>query len=108
MMRSAFLLTPLVFAIACGGMPQDEQINGKIDGKTIGPTTTEPSPTHEPPMLGLHKARGSGGGGGSTGSINMTWHNGAILTSTSVTAIFWGVSWGTFAGDKITGLDSFY
>jgi hypothetical protein len=40
----------------------------------------------------------------------MTWHNGAIMTSVEVRAIFWGKSWAnsSFVGDKITGPDSFY
>jgi hypothetical protein len=40
----------------------------------------------------------------------MTLHGGGILTSASVTAIFWGAKWAnaTFTGDKMTGLDAFY
>jgi hypothetical protein len=62
-------------------------------------------------MLGVHHARNGGAspfGGG--GSVLMTWHGGAILTSSAVKAIFWGGSWANpaFAGDKIAGLDSFY
>jgi len=41
--------------------------------------------------------------------VDMTWHNGAILTSEVAENIFWGPSWSnsTFAGDKITGLDTY-
>jgi hypothetical protein len=64
---------------------------------------------HEPPMLGIHWARGvhpaKPGGGGSP---DMTFHGGAIMTNAAVQAIFWGTSWPTNAGDKITGMDSFY
>jgi hypothetical protein len=38
----------------------------------------------------------------------MTYHGGKILTSTTTKAIFWGTSWGTSPGDKITGIDSWY
>jgi len=40
----------------------------------------------------------------------MTFHGGRIMTTAASKAIFWGPSWnnGTFAGDKITGLYSFY
>jgi hypothetical protein len=41
---------------------------------------------------------------------DMTWHNGAIMTSVEVQPIFWGASWtkSSFVGDKFTGLDSLY
>ena len=38
----------------------------------------------------------------------MTYHNGEILTTPTIKAIFWGASWATYAGDKITGLDAFW
>jgi hypothetical protein len=44
------------------------------------------------------------------GTVNMTWHNGAILVTNKTQAIFWGTEWqtGTFQGDKVTGMDSFF
>ncbi|HET6230901.1 MAG TPA: hypothetical protein VFE05_12585, partial [Longimicrobiaceae bacterium] len=43
-------------------------------------------------------------------SALMVWHNGTILVASKTQAIFWGSQWNTasFAGDKITGLDSFF
>lgn len=41
-------------------------------------------------------------------SANMTYHGGKILTSTTTKAIFWGTSWGSYSGDKISGIDSWY
>ena len=43
-------------------------------------------------------------------SANMTYHGGRIMTTAITKAIFWGPSWtsSSFAGDKITGLSSFY
>jgi hypothetical protein len=43
-------------------------------------------------------------------SPNMTFHGGKIMMTAVTKAIFWGPSWSnaTFAGDKITGLDSWY
>ena len=41
-------------------------------------------------------------------SPNMTYHGGVIMTTSLVKAIFWGTSWGTYSGDKMTGIDSFY
>ena len=45
-------------------------------------------------------------GGGS--SPNMTFHGGKIMPTSITEAIFWGTSWGSAPGDKITGLDSWY
>ena len=41
---------------------------------------------------------------------NMTWHGGAIMPSSTIDAIYWGTSWpnASFAGDKISGLDTWY
>jgi hypothetical protein len=41
-------------------------------------------------------------------SPNMTYHGGVIMTSATVTPIFWGPSWANYTGDKITGITSFY
>ena len=41
-------------------------------------------------------------------TANMTYHGGVIMPSASSKAIFWGTSWGTSPGDKITGMDSWY
>lgn len=43
-------------------------------------------------------------------SPNMTYHGGAVYHSSSTMAIFWGPQWSnaTFAGDKISGMDSFF
>jgi len=39
---------------------------------------------------------------------DMTSHNGAIMTTAATAAIFWGTSWPSYTGDKITGMDSWY
>lgn len=72
----------------------------------------------EPPMLGIHWARGfepnaraaeaAKAGASVRRSPNMTYHGGVIMPSTVAKAIFWGTSWGTYTGDKITGMDSWY
>lgn len=69
-----------------------------------------------PPMLGIHWARGfnpsylqqHAKAGGATTSPDMSWHGGNILTTAVTESIFWGSSWGTNAGDKIVGMDSWY
>src|SRR5262249_50728202 len=60
------------------------------------------------PMLGLHHARGAGGH--NAGSSDLIYRGGAIMTSSEVTALYWGPSWADalFVGDKLTGLDTFY
>ena len=62
-----------------------------------------------PPALGIHWAKGVRHAKPQK-NVNMTWHNGAIMTSSTVQSIFWGTSWAnsSFVGDKITGLDSWY
>jgi hypothetical protein len=42
------------------------------------------------------------------GSPNMTYHGGKIMPTAVSTAIWWGTSWATYSGDKITGIDSWY
>jgi len=66
---------------------------------------------HEPPMLGIHWARGfTPFARPAKRSPNMTYHGGVIMPSTVSQAIFWGPSWAnsSLVGDKITGLDSWY
>jgi hypothetical protein len=61
---------------------------------------------NEPPKRGIHWAKGHKARGG--GSPDMTWHSGAIMTTAATAAIFWGTSWGTSPGDKISGMDTWY
>lgn len=74
----------------------------------------------EPPMLGIHWARGFQPNAraaeeakdlktaGSRRTANMSYHGGVIMPTTVAKAIFWGTSWGTYTGDKISGMDSWY
>src|SRR5439155_12356849 len=61
----------------------------------------------EPPILGPHRARGVPKPA-TTNSNDLLYHGGPILPTASVQAIFWGSSWGTSPGDKITGMNVFY
>ena len=61
----------------------------------------------EPPILGPHRARGVPKPA-TTNSNDLLYHGGPILPTASVQAIFWGSSWGTNPGDKITGLNAWY
>jgi hypothetical protein len=73
------------------------------------------SVTGEPPMLGIHWARGlepyarvheAGKSGGK--SPLMTDHGGKIMPTAVMQSIFWGTSWASYTGDKITGMDQWY
>ena len=58
--------------------------------------------SHEPPMLGIHWARGfTPFARPPARNVNMTYHGGVIMPSTVSEAIFWGPSWAnsSFVGD---------
>ncbi len=61
---------------------------------------------NEPPKRGIHWAKGHKPS--RSGNPLMIWHNGAIMTSAASAAIFWGPSWVTNPGDKISGMDTWY
>lgn len=65
----------------------------------------------EGPMMGIHWARGehpgAAGAHGRRQPGNMTLHNGYIMPSSRTYSIFWGPTWSTSAGDKITGINAF-
>jgi hypothetical protein len=69
----------------------------------------------EPPLwaaapLGLVKPHGQAGKGGGGSGQSLVYHGGQIMNDAKVTAIYWGTNWGnpSFAGDKMTGLATFY
>jgi hypothetical protein len=71
------------------------------------------SKTGGPPMLGIHWARGFEPAARvrearPQRSPLMTDHGGKILSDTVTENIFWGTSWGTYSGDKITGMNTWY
>ena len=78
---------------------------------TLGAAGASAEPAGDPasddrcPRRGPSPRRGAAGW--RSGDPNLVWHNGAIMTSSVVKAIFWGSSWGS-SGDKISGLDRFY
>jgi len=65
----------------------------------------------EPPMFGISWARGFdpfARGDFRSRNPNMTYHGGKIMPTANTHAIFWGTSWPSYTGDKMTGIDSFY
>jgi hypothetical protein len=108
MRRNLLIVDVLFFALSEFGQARSQPASGVEDlSKPAG---------NEPPMLGIHWARGfdpyfivrRAGRQRPRRSPNMIWHNGGIMTLAVTENIFWGTSWGSNAGDKITGLDSWY
>jgi hypothetical protein len=62
----------------------------------------------EPVALGLHWARDFAPPQGHGRNPDMLWHNGAIMPAAYTQAIFWGTTWLSSPGDKITGMDTWY
>jgi hypothetical protein len=69
--------------------------------------TTQGLEQQDPPAK-LHYAKGGGSHHGGTSSPDMTYGGGSVLTTNKTQAIFWGTSWSTYSGDKISGMDSFF
>ncbi len=127
-----YLIMSAILSIALG-------VSGPAFSQSASGVQDLSKPAHpEPPMLGIHWARGfnpnyllneahrhsakgsghGGGGGGGGGhhknpppsSPNMTYHGGNILPTVTTASIFWGPSWNNpkFVGDKMSGLDTWY
>ena len=63
------------------------------------------------PAMHVHWARGHeahANGGNRFNSANMSYHGGPIMQNTVVEPIFWGTTWPTYTGDKISGMDLWY
>ncbi len=107
----AFACLP-VFAFA----QADSQNQSTAPKPVVGHDGTEYlSVPHGPPMLGISWARGFEPNASSNRpsplarrSANMTYHGGKIMPYTVSKTIFWGTSWGSYTGDKITGMDTWY
>jgi hypothetical protein len=67
-------------------------------------------PNGQPPNAAIHWARGEAPAARPNRSPNLIYHGGAVMHGTTVVPIFWGTKWsnGSFVGDKISGLQSFY
>ena len=65
---------------------------------------------HEPPMRGIHWARGQQSANAHGSNPDMSWHGGPIMVTAQTAAIFWRTNWSNpnFVRDKITGLNSCY
>jgi hypothetical protein len=68
---------------------------------------------NEPPMLGPHLTRDEAAKQASQAPQahkrgDLLYHGGSILPSVTTQAVFWGKTWGTYTGDKISGMDKWY
>jgi hypothetical protein len=110
MRKNLLILVVLFCALSAFGQARGQSTSGVED-------LSEPT-GHEPPMLGAHWARGfdpnfiARRAGRQQrqrkSNNNMTWHGGGVMTFAVTENIFWGTSWGTYSGDEIIGLDSWY
>ena len=122
-------LLPLLLCATCmvfatGIAYSQADINSSPELSTKPPENLKLPQTEAPPMLGIHWARDFEPNSRAASeaaqqeaaqpfartrhSPNMTYHGGVIMMSSSTKAIFWGTSWGSYSGDKITGMDSWY
>jgi hypothetical protein len=88
----------------CGGVGPGEEIAAEVSSPATGEQAMHGAPEH------IQYDKGHASPFRQPPSPLMTSHNGAVLTSNSTYAIFWGSQWesDSFAGDKITGMDSFF
>jgi hypothetical protein len=61
------------------------------------------------PEVGVVHAKHAGAGGKASSPL-LAYHGGTVMTSSAVTAIFWGTKFASasYTGDVMTGLDQFY
>lgn len=95
----------LIVLLACTLVMAQAPANSN---ELVPPGNSQFGHQHEPPMLGIHWAKGFAHPARPRGSPNMTYHGGVIMPTANTGAIFWGPSWGTYSGDKISGTDNWY
>jgi len=119
-MKKTMLLALACMPVFAYGQAQTERITSSPEPVAAVSAPENLKAISGPPMLGIHWARGFEPNARltqeasrpqplrTTRSANMTYHGGKILPYTYTKAIFWGTSWGTYTGDKITGIDAWY
>ncbi|HET6981452.1 MAG TPA: hypothetical protein VFI53_04885 [Myxococcaceae bacterium] len=102
-MRRGVLVGCAVLVAACG--------QGSTADRGQQQEGLEVSNRNEPPMGGIHWARGQAPAAKPTKSPNLIYHGGPVMTSGAyVEPIFWGTRWNdaSFVADKISGMQLFY
>jgi len=119
-MKKTLLLALACIPVFAYGQAQTEQISSSQEPVAAVSAPENLKAVSGPPMLGIHWARGFEPNARvtqessrpqplrTTRSPNMTYHGGKILPYTYTKAIFWGTSWGSNPGDKISGIDAWY
>ena len=104
-MRKGYLLAAAVVMFAACS-ENDQTPTAPSSGPSLA---TGDNGMHGKPEPHVFLQRGFARPGGG-GSPNLTYHSGPVLQAGKAQAIFWGSSWNTasFAGDKITGLGTFF
>lgn len=107
-MRLTIFAASVALLAACSSTPPGSTPDapGLDDGNVGDQVHGDMNGAPEPHLQPTRDARPGGGG-----SALMTSHGGSVMEPNVVTkAIFWGPSWSdtNWAGDKITGLDSFF
>jgi len=107
-------LLPLLLC-ATTGLAVAQSADVQTDSQTSAPEYLNIQ--NDPPMLGIHWAHGfepsaraqqEAKAARPRRSPNMTYHGGKIMPTATTQAIFWGTSWGSYSGDKISGMDLWY
>lgn len=94
---NGFVLALVLIAPAFLTAQSPNQNTNKNEPPILGPHwTREEAAKRLPKTQALHK-RG-----------DLLYHGGPILPSVTTQAIFWGTTWGSYTGDKISGLDKWY
>jgi hypothetical protein len=58
---------------------------------------------------GIAYAKGHDASHGPSSRVLLTYHNGGVMTNGAVVeTIYWGSSWATYTGDKVTGITTLY
>ena len=100
------------FWLAAAAMIAASGCVSEIDSTGLGESTETVNElaTHDPPMLGIHWARGAQPGNAGSSPDLLPHSYGIMSSTTTVQPIFWGTSWAnaSFTGDKISGLQGFY
>ena len=95
----------LAAVAACGGTESIDTTTSNLENRA---DRGQP----EPPMAGIHWARGQAKSHGG-GSPDLLYHGGPVLTQQSggaaaVTPIFWGIGWSSDGQNKKGWIDTFY
>jgi hypothetical protein len=97
-------LASLALVVAACGNEADFNADGSSASAALSDDAGPPIHAH------ARKDAHTASGGGGKPVLLMTNHGGPVLTANKTMAIFWGSEWsdGVFAGDKVTGADSFF